>query len=81
MTDQNIKHVTTDNRRDIQLAVHEIAQTWMSRGFCRSCVARQIIIGASCVAQDAMRWPVEAVHEVVDEAYSDDANHIRHGEH
>ena len=75
------EHVTSDDGRDIQLAVHEIAQTWIGRGYCPDCVARQIIIGASCVAQDARHWPADDVHGIVDEAYSADANHIRHGQH
>jgi hypothetical protein len=75
------KHVTSDDTRDIQLSVHEIAQTWLRRGFCPDCVVRQIIIGASCVAQDASKWQADAVHEVVDLSFADDANHIRHGQH
>jgi hypothetical protein len=69
-----MQHVTSDNGRDIQLAVHEIAQTWIQRGFCPECVVRQIIIGVSGVAQDAGQWPADAVHEVVDHAYDLDGN-------
>lgn len=75
------EHVTSENSRDIQLAVHEIAQSWINRGFCPDCVIRQVVIGASCVAQDARKWPAEAVHETVDDAFSADANHIQHNQH
>ena len=75
------EHVTADDGRSIQLSVHEIAQTWIKRGFCPECVVRQIIIGASAVAQDARSWPAEAVHEAVEDAFSADASHIWHGQH
>jgi hypothetical protein len=75
------KHVSADNGRDIQLAVHEIAQSWIQRGFCRDCVIRQIVTAAVCVAQDANKWPADAVHEAVDDAYSPGVNHIWHGQH
>ena len=47
------EHITADNGRDIQMAVHQIAAEWLRRGLCPDCVVRQILIGASCVAQDA----------------------------
>jgi hypothetical protein len=75
------EHVTSDDGRDIQLAVHEIAKNWVRRGFCPTCIARQIVLGASAVAQDAANWPADAVHETVDDAFSADTNHIQHREH
>jgi hypothetical protein len=76
------KHVTSDDRRDIQLSVHHIAETWIGRGFCPECVVRQIVMGAGAVAQDAVNWPASAVHEVVDHAFDTiDTKHIRHGQH
>jgi len=78
---QHAQHATSDNIREIQFSVHEIAKTWIARGLCADCVVRQIIVGASSVAQDARNWPADAVHEAVDDAYSVDANHIRHGRH
>ena len=78
---RNPEHVTPDDGRSIQLSVHEIAQAWIRRGFCPECIVRQVIIGASAVAQDARSWPAEAVHEVVEDAFSPDANHVRHGQH
>jgi hypothetical protein len=74
------KHVTTESA-DIQLGVHSLAKFWIDQGFCPSCIARQIIIGAAAVAQDAARLPADAVHEAVDDAFAFDANHIHHGEH
>lgn len=82
MTQMNYaKHATSDNGRDIQLAVHKIAETWMRRGFCANCVVRQIIIGASAVAQDARNWSAGDVHEVVEHAFDPDTNHIQHPQH
>ena len=78
---RHTEHVTSEDGRTIQLSVHEIAQTWIERGFCASCIIRQIIIGASAVAQDARNWSADAVHEIVEGAFSADANHVRYGEH
>ncbi len=78
---QNIQHTTPDNTRDIQLSVHEIARTWLRRGLCPDCIIRQIIIGASVVAQDTRNWPADAVHEAVDDAFSADMSHIMHDQH
>ena len=75
------EHVTSANGREIQLAIHEIAQTWIGRGFCSECIVRQIILGASCVAQDARNWSADAVHEIVDAAYSADVKHTWHDRH
>ena len=76
------EHVTSEDGRSIQLSVHEIAQTWIGRGFCPECIVRQIVIGASAVAQDARNWSADAVHEIVEDAFSDDpARHVgRHGQ-
>jgi hypothetical protein len=72
-------HVSSDDGRTIQMSIHEIAQSWMRRGFCMDCVVRQIIIGASVVAQDARRWPAREVHAVVDDAFdTTSTKHIRH---
>jgi hypothetical protein len=72
------RHIESDDARDIQHAIHDIAQKWIARGFCSECVVSQIIMGASVVAQDAVSWPATAVHEVVDDAFdTTDTKHVR----
>jgi hypothetical protein len=75
------RHVTPDHGRDLQLAVHQIAKSWIARGFCPACVVRELLTGAVCAAQDACQWSYGAVHDVVEGAYAEGAAHIWHGEH
>jgi hypothetical protein len=77
------KHVTSDDARTIQLAVHEIAKKWMADGYCPGCIVNQLVTGATAVAQDAAHLPADAVHELVDDAYDilDSAIHVPHDSH
>jgi hypothetical protein len=80
-TSRDCKHVTDDDVRDIQFAVHAIAQEWLRRGYCPGCLVREIVHGTTAIAQDVLRAPAEAVHEMVEEAYSTEAHHHMHGRH
>jgi hypothetical protein len=50
------KRVESNHASDIQDAIHAIADEWEHKGFCVDCVVRQIIAGASAVAQGAAEW-------------------------